>query len=230
MTPERYRRICDVLDKRQPDLAVITDKVHKSHNLAAIVRTCDAMGVPEMHSVRPDGGLPRHKGTALGSQKWVNVSLYDRVDDPIEQLQEQGFQVVAAHLSDSAVDFRDIDYTKPTAVLMGTEKYGVSEVAQEKVDQHIVIPMLGMVESFNVSVAAAIILSEAQRQRSLAGMFDKPRIDEETYKTLSFEWAQPVITEFCQRKGVEYPELDEDGDIVDMSAWYQGVKSLPDIK
>ncbi len=69
MTPERYRRICEVLDRRQPDLTVITDKVHKSHNLAAIIRTCDAMGVPDFHAVKPDGGLPRHRGTALGSQK-----------------------------------------------------------------------------------------------------------------------------------------------------------------
>ena len=168
MTPDRYRRICDVLDARQANLTVVTDKVHKSHNLAAIIRSCDAFGIPEIHCVSPEGGFSNHAGTAMGSQKWVYPKIYNQIIEPVELLSKQGFQILAAHKSESAIDYRSVDYTKPTAILLGTEKFGVSEEAQNLVTQHIFIDMKGMVESFNVSVAVAIILAEAQKQRQFS--------------------------------------------------------------
>jgi len=224
MTPERYSRLRRVLDLRQPDLTVITDEVHMGRNLSAIMRTCDAVGVGKVHGVRPQKGFRTFRGTAMGSQKWVEWALYDRVEEPIQLLQSQGFQVMAAHVSDKALDFRQVDFTRPTALLLGTEKDGVSTQALDRVNQHITVPMMGMVESFNVSVAAAIILSEAQRQRLEAGMYEQPRLPEKTYQRLLFQWGQPAVTKFCDERGLAYPAIDEEGEIIEPARWYQSVR------
>lgn len=229
MTPERYQRIHTILKNRQADLTVISDKVHKPKNLAAIIRTCDAFGIPDFHTVIPEGGYRSFRGTSSGSHKWVESHLYERVTQPIEALQSQGFQVLAANLSSAALPFFEVDFKRPTALLLGTERHGVSREALKLVDSEIFIPMQGMVESFNVSVAAAIILSEAQRQRRDGG-YRAATIDNERYQRLAFEWSHPVITAFCQRKGIPYPPVDSEGEVIDQPAWYRRVKDLPDRK
>ena len=115
-------------------------------------------------------------------------------------------------------DFREIDYTAPIAVLFGQELDGLSDAALDASDTHVVVPMTGLVESLNVSVAAAVILYEAQRQRQVAGMYDRLRLDEVTFDTRLFEWCQPKIAEYCRRKGIPYPALDNEGDPVGWSA------------
>lgn len=224
MTPERFATICRVLQQRQPDLTVITDEVHKARNLSAIVRTCDAVGIQEFHCVEPVKGYRGFRGTALGSHKWVDTILHSDVTAGIHLLKERGFKIVAAHLSPDAVDFRAVDYTVPTALLMGTEKEGVSAQALALADEQVMIPMMGMVESFNVSSACAIILTEAQRQRQLAGLYDARRLSDDRYHTMLFQWCQPVVTQFCDERGLEYPPLDANGDIVDPAAWYRRVR------
>ena len=218
MTPERYRRICDTLDRRQPDLTVIMDGVHKPHNIAAIVRTCDAVGILDVHAILPNNRARMAAGTAMGSQHWVRV--HKRAESPgvIRELQGQGVQVLAAHLSDTAIPYREVDFTRPTALLLGTEKFGVSDEAAAAVDQHVIIPMMGMVESFNVSVAAAIILAEACEQRRAKGFYDQPRIDPQRYHELLFRWGHERLARLCDERGIPYPELDEEGQVKDSAA------------
>jgi tRNA (guanosine-2'-O-)-methyltransferase len=224
MTPERFHTICTVLRQRQPDLTVITDEVHKARNLSAIVRVCDAVGIQEFHCVEPVKGYRGFRGTALGSHKWVETNLHNDITRGIQQLKQRGFKIVAAHLSSTAVDFRAVDYTIPTALVMGTEKEGVSAQALELVDEQVVIPMMGMVESYNVSAACAIILNEAQHQRQQAGLYDRCRLPEERYKKLLFQWCQPVVTQFCDERGLEYPPLDSSGEIINPAEWYRRVR------
>jgi len=220
MTPERYNRIAAVLSKRQPDLTVITDEVHKGRNLSAIVRTCDAVGVDCLHAVLPAEGYQQYGGTSASAEKWVDVQQYTSILEPVVHLKDAGFQILAANVSADAIDFRDLDYTRPTAVLMGAEIKGVSEVALQYVDHNIVVPMAGMVESFNVSVACAIVLMEAQRQRQLAGMYDQTRLSDRAYKKRFMHWAHPVIARFCDERGLSYPDLREDGEIAELPQWY----------
>ena len=215
MTPDRYQKILAVLHRRQPDLTVITDQVHKGQNLSAIIRTCDAVGIPRVHSIYEEGSFRAHTGTALGSHKWVETCVYRSIGQPVGLLQQQGFQVLAAHFCESAVDYRNVDYTKPTALLLGAEKWGVSEEATAQVDGNVIIPMLGMVESYNVSVACAIILAEAQRQRKEAGLYDHRRLPDKEYQQLLFEWCQPVVAKYCQRHGLAYPALNDEGDVAE---------------
>ncbi len=224
MTPERFNKIKFVLDRRQPDLTVITDQVHKQRNLAAIVRNCDAVGIDTIHSVIPKEGFQIYAGTAASANKWVNIKYYSNITEPIANLKENGFQVLSASLSEKSIDYRDIDYTKKTALVMGAEIKGISIEAAAETDHQIVLPMLGMVESYNVSVACALILSEAQHQRESAGFYNQPRLDKETYDKRFFNWAHPKVSEYCDAKGIEYPSVGDDGEINDASKWYKSVR------
>jgi len=215
MTPRRRKTINRVLDLRQPDLTVITERVIKERNLAAIVRTCDAVGVPEVHCVQSKELYRTYRGTSASAQKYVDVHLYDDVSAPIALAKGQrGMQVVAAHLSATAVDFREIDFTQPTALLMGTEIDGVAADTVDQCDANIIIPMMGIVESFNVSVACAIILAEAQRQRQAKGFYDHPRLSETHRQRLFFKWAYPRMAAYCDENGIAYPPLDQHGELI----------------
>lgn len=213
MLPQRYHKIRQILDRRQLDLTVILENVHKPHNLSAIVRTCDAVGVFEMHAVN-QGEVPTFSQVAQGSEKWVNLTTHSAITSTIQQLQQQGFQVLAAHLSDAAIDYRLVDYTLPTAILLGAEKWGVSQTAADEVDKHIIIPMMGMVQSLNVSVAAAVILFEAQRQRLAADMYSKVQLDPQTYHHTLFEWGYPKVAQMYRNRQQPYPALGEQGEII----------------
>lgn len=211
MIPRRYERIKRVLDRRQPDLTVLTEDVHKPHNLSAIIRTCDAVGVFAVHAVNRHSDTPTYSQVAQGSEKWVKLHSHSDIKTAIKYLQQQ-HQVYAAHLSDTAIDYRQVDYTQPTAILLGTEKWGVTEEAADLVDGHIIIPMQGMVQSLNVSVANAVILFEAQRQRLQAGLYDRVRLDPKTYQQTVFEWGYPDVAAMYRRQGKPYPKLGEQGE------------------
>lgn len=226
MTPERVTKLRDVLSRRQPDLTVITDYVHKGRNLSAIVRTADSAGIMDVHCVIGDKDFHAFRGTAMGSHSWVEVHRYKELQSPVTQLKKQGYQVVAAHLSDTAIDFRDVDYTQPTAIMMGAERVGVSERGEQLADVHVTIPMVGMVASLNVSVAAGILLTEVQRQRQQAGLYDQQRIDQATFDRLFFEWGHPQVRDYCINNDLDYPPLREDGEIDNPSAWYAAMREL----
>ncbi|WP_068546200.1 tRNA (guanosine(18)-2'-O)-methyltransferase TrmH [Thalassotalea crassostreae] len=222
MTPERHQRILEMLNKRQVDLTVCMEGVHKPHNLAAVVRTCDAIGVSDVHAVWKNERMRVGASSAVGSHNWVDVHSYDNTKDAITRLKEQGMQVLVTNLSDTAVDFREIDYTKPTAIILGQEKFGASDEALAMADQDIVIPMVGMVQSLNVSVACAVTLYEAQRQRQLAGMYDSPsEVTAEHRNRVLFEGGHPIFAKACQRKGLPYPQIDDDGEIVADDDWWK---------
>ena len=129
----------------------------------------------------------------------------------------RGFRVLAAHPGPDAVDFREVDYTVPTALMMGAELLGLSDEALSLADQHISIPMVGMARSYNVSVATALILFEAFRQREAAQMYDESRIDPEDMERILFEWAYPRIARYCRDRERAYPSLGQDGGLPKIS-------------
>jgi len=220
LTLERYSKIVEVLSYRQPDLAVITDSVYKGKNLSAIIRTCDAVGVMDLYSVSQNDFFGANRGTSVGAHKWVNTQLCKTISQPLEALKSTGHQIVAAEVTATSKDYRQVDYTKPTVLVLGAELEGISDEAQPYIDHSITIPMMGMVESYNVSVAAAIILSEARRQREDAGYYAARRLSDEVYSKLLFEWKQPVLAAYCQKHQLDYPELDDEGDVADPK-WHQ---------
>ncbi len=228
-TQQRVRRIFEVLTRRQTDLTVLADDVYKPHNLSAILRTCDAVGIGRAHAVTPTGGIPTYVATSASADKWVDLDVFDDIDVAIDGLQAAGMQIIAAHFSDEAVDYRDIDYTQPTTVVLGNERDGVRARAAARADAHAIIPMLGMVQSLNVSVAAAVILFEAQRQRRQAGLYDRPQLTPEVMNEQAFRWLHPHLATECDLRGHPIPWLDMDGEpIADGSsdgAWAQSFTS-----
>jgi tRNA (guanosine-2'-O-)-methyltransferase len=178
--------------------------------------------VHKIHAVWPDDKMRTLSHTSAGARNWVEVDTHDTVQQAVSELKAQGMQVLATNLSDSAVDFREIDYTKPTAIILGGEKHGITGEALELADQDIIIPMVGMVQSLNVSVASALILFEAQRQRELAGMYNREvsALPEETIHRILFERGHPVLAKVAKRKGLAYPPLDELGQIEADESWW----------
>ncbi|WP_114766043.1 tRNA (guanosine(18)-2'-O)-methyltransferase TrmH [Vibrio rhodolitus] len=221
MNLERYQRIQQVLKARQTDLTVCMEEVHKPNNVSAVIRTADATGLHKIHAIWPDK-MRTLTHTSAGARNWVEVDNHRTIEEAVTELKAQGMQILVTNLSDTAVDFRQIDYTKPTAIILGSEKVGASEQAKKLADQDIIIPMMGMVQSLNVSVASAIILYEAQRQRQEAGMYDNEHSalpGEVIHRTL-FERGHPVLAKVAKRKKLPYPPLDDEGQIVADEAWW----------
>jgi len=215
MTAERFARLDAVLARRQPDLTVFAENLHKPRNFSAMVRDCDAVGINEMHVLPGEDDLRTHWKTSQGAEKWMRIKVHKNAEDTCTYLKSNGFQLVAAHLSDTAIDYRDFDYTQATGLVLGTELFGVSDTTLSFVDQQITIPMMGVSQSLNVSVACAVVLYEAQRQRQAAGMYDSCRLDDKTLARQRFEWLHPVLSEYCMRHGLAYPALDESGDLAE---------------
>lgn len=227
MTLKRYARIREMLARRQPDLTVCMEQVHKPHNVSAIIRTADAVGVHEVHAVWPENRMRIMASSAAGSNSWVQVKTHRTIVEAVGHLKGQGMQVLATHLSEKSVDFRDIDYTRPTCILMGQEKTGITQEALDLADQDIIIPMIGMVQSLNVSVASALILYEAQRQRQNAGMYarDTSTIDDDDQHRLLFEGSYPVLARVAKQKGLPYPDLNAQGEIEADAAWWSTMQA-----
>jgi tRNA (guanosine-2'-O-)-methyltransferase len=224
MSPERFKRINELLDKRQADLTVCLEMVHKNNNLAAIVRTADAVGINTIHTIWPEKKIRIAKGTATGSQKWVDVKTHHSTSDAIKHLKSNGMQIVVTNLSESSLDYRAVDYTKPTAVFMGQEKHGITEEALKHADVQMMIPMVGMVQSLNVSVATAVILYEAQRQREQAGLYKQPIIDDSIRQQILFEGGHPIFAKICQLKNIPYPKMNHQGQIDASDEWWHAIR------
>ena len=208
MTPDRVQKLRETLARRQPDLTVLMAGVHKPHNLAAVLRTCDAVGVLDAHAVTSPDVLSSNPNAGAGSKRWVKVRRHDTIEAGIQALRDQGFRLLAAHPDPDARDFREIDYTGPTALVLGAELEGLSPASIAACDETIFIPMLGMVQSLNVSVSAALVLYEAERQRSAVGIYDQCRIDADTFSERMLEWAYPQVAHRCRMKNIPYPHVD----------------------
>ena len=143
------------------DLTVLLEHVEKPHNLSAILRSCDAVGALEAHIVSLQGRPRTFNSTAQGSQKWVALHDHPDIETAISNLKTKGFRVYGTHLGVEAKDYRDCDFTGPTAFVLGAEKWGLTDRARDLMDEALFIPMRGMVQSLNVSVATATLLFEA---------------------------------------------------------------------
>ena len=189
ITEERLKKIISVLKKRQKDLQVFTDNVKNQHNFSAILRTCDAVGVLYLYYRFLGQGELINEEITMGSHKWVLHKEVKDVDSFFKEKKENGFQIVATYLSKESIDFRDVDYTKPTLIVVGNEVQGVSREVLKYADKQIIIPMYGMAQSLNVSVATGVILYEAQRQRALKGMYEKSSLNEEEINNIVKKWS-----------------------------------------
>ncbi len=191
MTERRRAKIEKVLSQRQKGLTLVMDNVWDPHNVSAIYRSCDAFGVPEVHLYYTQCAFPQlSRKTSASAFKWVNTIRHSSKEELMEALRAQNMQVLATSCSPASRPLADYDFTKPTAIIMGNEHSGVSPELVPLVDGEVYIPMYGMVQSFNVSVASALMLAEASRQRAVAGMYDRRLWTDEEYETRLNAWLE----------------------------------------
>jgi tRNA (guanosine-2'-O-)-methyltransferase len=191
ITERRKKRILEVISRRQDDLRLVMDNIHDPHNVSAVLRSCDAFGVGDVHLyyTRESFPSPGRKSSA-SARKWVDLHKHTRPEDLLGHLHAQSMTVLGATLSPQAVPIHTLDLTRPTAIILGNEHRGLSPELVPKLDGHVFIPMQGMVESLNVSVAAAIFLYEAWRQRYMQGMYQSPSLVEDALDSLFVQWTE----------------------------------------
>ena len=190
MTPERRDKLLQVLSKRQLDLTVVLENVFDPHNISAVMRTCDAIGIQEIYILNTK--IPRHKkwGTRSSSSaaKWLTIHQFEDATECFNALRTRYQTILTTHLSSDAQNVYEIDLTRATALVFGNEHSGVSEEIREMADGNFIIPQVGIIRSLNISVACAVTLYEAFRQKSAAGHYNRNDMDGVMKKKLLEEW------------------------------------------
>jgi tRNA (guanosine-2'-O-)-methyltransferase len=192
-TEQRLARIRSVLTKRQPDLTVVMENIHDPHNVSAMLRSCDAVGVFQVQLLYtqdefPDIGNVGKKSSA-SAKKWVDRRRFSSPEECFSKLKQEGFKIFATRLDERAVSLYDMDLTRKVAFVFGNEHRGVSDEAAKFADENVQIPMVGMIQSLNVSVACAVTLFEAARQRLQTGGYGSSKFSNENFERLAKEWA-----------------------------------------
>lgn len=190
MTTERFQKIQSVLSKRQNDLTVVLENVFDPHNISAVMRSCDAVGIQEIYVLNTK--IPRHKkwGTRSSSSaaKWLTVHQFENADECFDALRKKYATILTTHLSSDAVSLYELNLTKSVALIFGNEHSGVSEEIIKMADGNFIIPQVGIIRSLNISVACAVSVYEAFRQKQNAGHYHKQKLTAEEYSTLFHRW------------------------------------------
>ncbi|HMN26249.1 MAG TPA: TrmH family RNA methyltransferase [Ignavibacteriaceae bacterium] len=190
-TEKRLEKITRVISSRQHSLTVVMENIHDPHNVSAIFRTCDAVGIPKVNLVYNYESFPRiGKKSSASAFKWVDKEKYNSIDECYSELRKNGFKILASSLSEKSKNLYDLDLTQKTAIVVGNEHTGVSDEAANSADETFLIPQFGMVQSLNVSVATAVIMYEAMRQRWVKGMYDKSELDDKTLEQMIDNWCE----------------------------------------
>ena len=190
-TVRRLERLRQVLEHRQTDLHLVLEDVHDPHNVSAVLRTCDAVGVGTVHLVYVNEEFPKigHQSSA-GVGKWVRLEKHRSIEDCYQRLREEGIRIIGTDLTEKSTGLYELDLTIPIALVFGNEHRGLSSEASAAADGNIQIPMVGLAQSLNISVACAVTLYEAMRQRLNAGTYDTPSMPNEQLEMMLKEWLE----------------------------------------
>ena len=192
MTPQRQQRLEQVLSKRQNDLTIVLENVFDPHNISAVMRSCDAVGVQEIYVLNTK--IPRHKKwgarSSSSAAKWLTVHQYDDAAACFAALREKYDRILTTHLSSDAVTLYSLDLTQRVALVFGNEHAGVSEEIRALADGNFLIPQVGMIQSLNISVACAVSLYEAYRQKDQAGHYGTQKLPSAERDALWTIWSE----------------------------------------
>ncbi len=190
MTSERSEKLLRVLQQRQSNLTVVMENVQDPHNISAVMRTCDAVGIQDIYILNTK--IPRHKkfGTKSSSSalKWLTIHQFDNAIACFEALRKNYATILTTHLSTDAVSLYEIDFTKSVALVFGNEHEGVSDEVRNLADGNFIIPQMGIIQSLNISVACAVSIYEAYRQKNNAGHYQQISLSKERMDGLMNEW------------------------------------------
>jgi len=191
-TKQRIEKVRRILSLRQPDLRVVLEEVKNTHNASAVVRTCDAAGILNVDIISSGGEpFPLNEAISTRAEKWIQFRFYTSATECLNKLKKQGYKIAGTSLAEDSIPYNSLDYTQPLAVVFGNESEGISEEALSFSDYRIKIPMLGMVQSLNLSVSVGIILYEAMRQRLEKGFYKKRRLASKEFEKYMQKWLSP---------------------------------------
>jgi tRNA (guanosine-2'-O-)-methyltransferase len=190
MTPERIKRLTDVLDKRQPGITVVLENVEDPHNISAVMRTCDSVGIQDIYILNTR--IAKHKKwgakSSSSAAKWLTIHQFTDVNECFAELRKHFDKIYTTHLNADAVELHELDLSQKVALVFGNEHGGLSEETIALSDGNFIIPQVGIIKSLNISVACAVTIYEAYRQKKNAGHYDKRQLSEETFSTLKTNW------------------------------------------
>ncbi len=190
MTPERHNRLTSVLNKRQPDLTVVLENVFDPHNVSAVMRTCDAVGIQDVYIL--NNRIPPHKKWGYRSSstanKWLNVHQYTDAESCFDEIRKKYKNIYTTHLADDSVEIYNLDLTESIALVFGNETFGVSEEIRKHSNGNFIIPQVGVIKSLNISVACAVTLYEAFRQKTAKGHYLESRMPNAQLTELRDQW------------------------------------------
>jgi tRNA (guanosine-2'-O-)-methyltransferase len=175
LTEHREKKFRNAIQHKQPNITVIFDNVVDPHNIYACMRTADSIGLIEMYSIntgkRFQRKLKEGKRSGASAKKWIQLHEFDSYEACFEVVKRKYQKVLGTFLGENSADLYSLDLTESVALVFGNEQFGISEEAKKFCDGNFVIPQKGMIESLNISVACAVTLYEAYRQRASAGMY-----------------------------------------------------------
>ena len=190
MTPQRDERLTAVLNKRQTDITVVLENVFDPHNISAVMRTCDAVGIQDIYILNHK--IPPHRKwgekSSSSAAKWLSIHQFTDPQACFEALRKKYKKIYTTHLSTDAVGLHELNLTESVALVFGNEHSGVSDEIIAMADGNFIIPQVGIIKSLNISVACAVTLYEAFRQKSIAGHYEQPKLKGEQLDTLKKEW------------------------------------------
>jgi tRNA (guanosine-2'-O-)-methyltransferase len=190
MTPERLQKLENVLKHRQDNLTVVMENVDDPHNISAVMRTCEAVGVQDIYilttRIKPHKRFGNRSSSSAA--KWLTIHVYTDMDACIRALRENYRQILTTHLGEKSQSLYELDLTQPTALVFGNEHDGVSAEMRAIADGNFIIPQVGIIQSLNISVACAVSLYEAYRQKERAGHYARTQLSPERYTELFSEW------------------------------------------
>src|SRR5450432_3160210 len=181
MTPERQERLLSVLNNRQDNITVLLENVFDPHNISAVMRTCDAVGLQDIYILNTK--IPPHKKwgakSSSSADKWLTIHQFENADECFTELRKNYKKIYATHLSTDAVDLYSLNLKEPVALIFGNEHSGVSEEIVALADGNFIIPQVGIIRSLNISVACAVTLYEAFRQKQIDGHYNRQDVEGE---------------------------------------------------
>jgi tRNA (guanosine-2'-O-)-methyltransferase len=190
MTPERIKRLTDVLDKRQPGITVVLENVEDPHNISAVMRTCDSVGIQDLYILNTR--IAKHKKwgakSSSSAAKWLTIHQFTDVNECFAELRKHFDKIYTTHLNADAVELHELDLSQKVALVFGNEHGGLSEETIALSDGNFIIPQVGIIKSLNISVACAVTIYEAYRQKKNAGHYDKRQLSEEAFSALKTNW------------------------------------------
>lgn len=201
LTDNRKAKFKETISNRQTDLTIILENVHDPHNIGAVLRSCDAVGINEIYVINTTGmakqEVLRFGKSASGAIRWVSINYYESVESCVEVVKKKYNRILATHLGNESKDLYDLTLTEPVAFLFGNESQGLSNEILKLCDGNFTIPQFGMVQSLNISVACAVTLFEALRQRKLDGGYEAAYNEGDSFQKGKYdEWYQKQLNKW----------------------------------